>query len=55
MLRSTVKLNVQDFSSLDARLYIWKAIRAFWKFSNFYGDYCSLSPSDRRKFVKPKK
>ncbi|MGB3493554.1 MAG: hypothetical protein WBA57_12545 [Elainellaceae cyanobacterium] len=28
-----------------------KAIKWFWRFSNFYGEYNSLPPSQRRNFV----
>lgn len=30
---------------------LWNAMKAFWEFSEFYGDYQSLSPSQRRKFI----
>lgn len=33
---------------------LWNAIQTFWTFSEFYGDYQSLSPSQRRKFVVEK-
>lgn len=27
------------------------AMTQFWRFSNFYGDYQSLPPAERRRFV----
>jgi hypothetical protein len=55
MLRHTIKLTVQDFSYLDIRTHLWSTAKAFWRFSTFYGDYCSRPVSDRRKFIQPKK
>ncbi|WAL61705.1 hypothetical protein [Thermocoleostomius sinensis] len=36
-------------SSLAAR--ILQVLKLFWQFSNFYGEYNSRPPSQRRKFV----
>ena len=29
----------------------WALLRKFWQFSNTYGDYHSLPPSKRRRFI----
>jgi len=52
MIHSILKLNVEDVSRLQLRTYVWIALKKFWQFSNFYGDYCSLSFEQRYRFVK---
>lgn len=51
MLRISNQLfhSVQESQGLSRHLS--QAIAKFWRFSQFYGDYQSLSPSKRRQFV----
>lgn len=51
MLQSSPQSKLQSFRQFTNQSYLWKMIKRFWQFSNFYGEYTSLSPSDRRKFV----
>ncbi len=52
MIRLTTKFNVQEFRYLDVRDYTWMMLKKFWRFSNFYGEYCSLPPSQRQQFLQ---
>lgn len=51
MLRVPFQLNDHEHNSLSLKSRLWKAVKAFWQFSNFYGEYNSLPPSERGKFV----
>ena len=35
----------------DRQPYTWKLLKAFWRFSHFYGSYHALPPSKRRQFL----
>jgi hypothetical protein len=52
MLWSTIRINAAKLSHLELKTYVLKAARWFWKFSNFYGDYASLPPSERSRMVE---
>lgn len=52
MIHSILKLSAEDVSRLQLRTYVWIALKKFWQFSSFYGDYCSLSFEQRYRFVK---
>lgn len=51
MLRSanSISNSVQKSQRLSRSLQ--KLIVQFWRFSQFYGDYHALPPSERRRFV----
>jgi len=51
MLQSSPQSKLQSFRQFTNQSYLWKMIKKFWQFSNFYGEYTSLAPSERRKFV----
>jgi hypothetical protein len=53
-MRSVIKSEFQPFEQPHRGNVILHAIRKFWEFSNFYGEYHSLDPSERRKFVLDK-
>jgi len=53
-MRSAIKSEFQSFERPGRRNVILRAIQKFWEFSNFYGEYNSLDPSERRKFVLDK-
>lgn len=50
MLRYSLRLNTHN--SLPLKNRITSIFKWFWQFSNFYGEYNSLSPQDRSKFVE---
>ncbi|MBE9159080.1 hypothetical protein IQ265_19900 [Nodosilinea sp. LEGE 06152] len=51
MLRTSSRISetVHNPQGLSQRLQ--NAIAQFWRFSSFYGDYQSLPPAERRRFV----
>lgn len=53
-MRSVIKAKFQSFEQPRQKNVILRAIQKFWEFSNFYGEYNSLDPSQRRKFVLDK-
>jgi hypothetical protein len=52
MLWSTVRINTADLSRLELKTYVFRAAKWFWKFSNFYGNFASLPPSERGKMAE---
>jgi hypothetical protein len=53
-MRSVIKSEFQSFERPHQKNLILRVIQKFWEFSNFYGEYNSLDPSQRRKFVLDK-
>ena len=51
MMWSTVQTNTEDFSRMEPKTHLANAAKWFWRFSNFYGDYTSLPPQERRRMV----
>jgi hypothetical protein len=52
MLQSSSRAALPNASHFNWSTRLWNMLKLFWKFSNFYGDYQSLPPSKRRKFVQ---
>jgi hypothetical protein len=53
-MRSAIESEFQSFEQPRQGNVILRAIQKFWEFSNFYGEYNSLDPSQRRKYVLDK-
>jgi hypothetical protein len=53
-MRSAIKSDFQSLKRPRQKSAILRAIQKFWEFSNFYGEYNSLDPSQRRKFILDK-
>ncbi|WP_416672194.1 hypothetical protein [Egbenema bharatensis] len=51
MIWSTVRTNTENFSHLEPIAHLSNAAKWLWRFSNFYGEYTSLPPQDRRRMV----
>ncbi|MEO0536836.1 MAG: hypothetical protein AAF215_23615 [Cyanobacteria bacterium P01_A01_bin.123] len=44
-------IKVIDHHNLELGYYLGRSLREFIKFSQFYGEYHALPPTQRRKFV----
>jgi hypothetical protein len=51
MLQSSSQNPIYHLDKLSLSSRFLKALKLFWQFSNFYGEYNTLPPSQRRKFV----
>lgn len=51
MLWLDAKIDRQLRSQIDRQSPAWCWLKALWRFSQFYGDYQSLPPHQRRQFV----
>jgi hypothetical protein len=51
MFRLSPSINAQLRSQKETQPYLWQFLKAFWRFSQFYGNYHSIAPSQRRRFV----
>jgi hypothetical protein len=51
MLQSSSHNPIDRLENFSISSRFLKALKLFWQFSNFYGEYNVLPPSQRRKFV----
>lgn len=51
MFRLSPLINVRLRSQKETQPYLWQFLKAFWRFSQFYGEYHSIAPSQRRSFI----
>lgn len=51
MIQSSSQTPIYRVEKFSLVSRVLQALKLFWQFSNFYGEYNSLPPSQRRKFV----
>ncbi|MEM8545511.1 MAG: hypothetical protein AAGF66_16145, partial [Cyanobacteria bacterium P01_H01_bin.119] len=51
MILLSFSLNAATYSPEETQALAWRAVKAFWRFSRFYGQYQSLPPTQRQGFV----
>ncbi|MBE9193502.1 hypothetical protein IQ230_24835 [Gloeocapsopsis crepidinum LEGE 06123] len=52
MIWLALQLNTEDWSKITIKSHLFVAIKAFWQFSQFYGEYSVTPPEQRNKFCQ---